>query len=125
MLDETQEEMYIDLPSNVKTYNSTLQNKPNHYKTVLPRALEFANPSQWEVALVGINFAQTFNTTVTVGNCSFTFQERRSNDNFLEWLKSKKSETKYQIGRNAAQASLKSNKRRLNLLTYVLLRFER
>lgn len=88
MYDESEDQFFVDLPSNVDTgeWSNSFRNKPNYYRTILPRPFEVDSPQNWEVALVGINYPQTFNTHVSIKKCAYTFFVRKPNRNFLNWL---------------------------------------
>ena len=87
MYDPTQNDFYIVLPSNVANIaGSAIENKPNYYRTVLPRPFELDHPQKWEVALSGINYPQTFNTTVNLKQCAYSFARRRPSEAFIQWL---------------------------------------
>lgn len=78
---------YIVLPSNVENLEgSSIKNEPAYYRTNLDRPLQVDKASNWEVALIAINFMQNFNTTITLKNCLYQFQKRSIGKNFMDWL---------------------------------------
>lgn len=69
-------DFYVVLPSNVKLPRGiSHQNRTNHFKTYLPRALNFQDYREWVVGLAQINFPQSWSKTIPLERCSYSFQK--------------------------------------------------
>lgn len=82
------DDFHIVLPSNVKNMDgSSIHNKPNEYRTLLPQPFEVERPSQWEVQMSAISYPQTFSRqSLQKNECSFKFGARKYSKVFRMWM---------------------------------------
>lgn len=86
-----EEDYYLILPSNVPSVpGSSAINRPDEFRTLLPRPLEFSRPEEWEIGLSDIIFPQTFSASIKLRNCSYQFRERKEHIGLVNWIEEQK-----------------------------------
>lgn len=82
-----EDDYYLILPSNVPSVpGSALRNRPDEFRTTLPRPLEFSRPDQWEIGLSEIIYPQTFSASIKLKECNFQFRQRKENPRLVRWV---------------------------------------